>query len=466
MITYKTVKTIDGPLMLVKKTRKVGYGEIVTFSDANGKILKGQVVGIEDEVAIVQLFSDANGFDLNDASATFAGTSMTMDLSPSIIGRTFDGYGNALDGKKDIAGVVTNAPFEKRDINGSAINPYRRSEPHSFIQTGISSIDVCNTIVKGQKIPIFSGNGLPDLQILSSIAKNAKTSNPQEKFVVVVAGIGITDAQSQYITEEIEKSGAMQRSIFFINKSSDSVVERILVPRLALTASEYLAYDLGYSVLTLLFDLSNYANALREVSIAKKEIPGRSGYPGYLYTDLANLLERAGTVHGKEGSITQIPILTMPNMDKTHVIPDLTGYITEGQIVLDTNLHQQGIYPPIDILSSLSRLKDKGQGAKHTREDHSQVADQVFASLTESIRQQELAMVIGKDSLDEVGQLYLEFGEKYKSEFLDQKGESRSIAKSLDVAWDLFAILPRVELKKVKDEMILKYKPEILSKTK
>lgn len=464
MITYKTINTIDGPLIFVKKTRKVGLGEMVTFTDGEGKELKGQVVGLDNDIAIVQTFNSANGFDLNNSKATFAGTSFQMNLSPSLVGRIFNGFGDPLDGKKDIAGIkgMPSLPFERRDINGSAINPFRRSEPHSFIQTGISAIDVCNTIVKGQKIPIFSGNGLPDLQILTSIANNAKTSDPQEKFVVVVAGVGITESQYQFIYKEIENSGALDRSIFFINKSSDSVVERLLAPRLALTVSEYLAYDLGYSVLTLIFDLTNYANALREVSIAKKEIPGRSGYPGYLYTDLASLLERAGTVHGKEGSITQIPILTMPDMDKTHVVPDLTGYITEGQITLDSSLNQQGIYPPIDILNSLSRMKDKGQGAKHTREDHSSVADQLFASYTESIRQVDLAAVIGRDSLDETGLKFIEFNEKYKSHFLNQQGKSRSIQESLDTAWDLFAILPRVELKKLKNELIQKYKPEIL----
>lgn len=467
MIRYKTLDTIQGPLLFVKKTRKVGNGELVWIKDGQGQLIKGQVVGLEDDTAIVQLFDQANGFDLNTGVAEFLGSAYQMNLSPSLIGRMFDGYGNPIDGKEPLAGIngLNSLAFEKRDINGSAINPFRRSEAHSFIQTGISSIDVCNTVVKGQKIPIFSGNGLPDLQILASIAKNAKTSDPKEKFVVVVAGVGITQSQYQYIYDDISKSNSLDRSIFFINKASDSVVERLLVPRLALTASEYLAYDLGYSVLTLIFDLTNYANALREVSVAKKEIPGRSGYPGYLYTDLANLLERAGTVHGKEGSITQIPILTMPDMDKTSVVPDLTGYITEGQILLDLSLHQQGIYPPIDILNSLSRLKDKAQGAKHTREDHPQVADQLFASYTESIKQKDLASVIGYDSLDDVGKKYIEFNNQYKIKFLNQGTENRSIQDSLDIAWELFALLPRTELKKLKDPMIQKYCPSIINQS-
>jgi V/A-type H+/Na+-transporting ATPase subunit B len=465
MISYKSVSSIDGPLMFIRNTKLASYGEIVTFKDAQDKILKGQIVGLEGDVAIVQLFTAASGFDLNNAEAKMSGGSFMMNLSPSIVGRVFDGFNRPLDGKPNLAdiGSMPNIPFEKRDINGSAINPFRRSEPHSFIQTGITSIDVCNTVVKGQKIPIFSGNGLPDLQILASIAKNAKTNDPQEKFVVIVAGIGITQPQYQYIYNEIEKSGALKRSVFYVNTASDSVVERLLVPRLALTASEYLAFDLGYSVLTLMFDMTNYANALREVSVAKKEIPGRSGYPGYLYTDLAMLYERAGTVHGKPGSITQIPILTMPNGDKTHVIPDLTGYITEGQIVLDNNLHQQGIYPPIDILNSLSRLKNKGQGKEHTRDDHTQVSDQIFASYSESLRQEELALVIGRDSLDEVGQTYLEFAEAYRKEFLGQNNQARSIQESLDLCWNLLSMLPRSELKKLKDAAIEKYKPEILN---
>jgi V/A-type H+/Na+-transporting ATPase subunit B len=460
MLTFKTVEGIDGPLIFIKKTRAVGYGEMVKFRDRLGQTLDGQVVGLQDDLAIVQMFKQANGFDLNDSEANFAGETMSMNLSPSIIGRVFDGYGNSISTEKTQSEVL---PLVRRDVNGAAINPYSRSEPHAFIQTGISAIDVCNTIVKGQKIPIFSGNGLPDLKLLTNIAKFAKTPDPNEKFVVVVAGIGITEPQYQYIYSDLEKSGAIDNSVIFLNKSSDPVVERLLVPRLALTASEYLAYDLGYSVLTLIFDLTNYANALREVSIAKKEIPGRSGYPGYLYTDLANLLERAGTVHGKVGSITQIPILTMPNMDKTHVVPDLTGYITEGQIVLDQNLFNQGIFAPIDILGSLSRLKDKGQGEKFTREDHSSVADQLFASLSESIRQKDLSMIIGEESLDTTGRAYLQFLEDYKSKFLNQGDENRSIQTSLDIAWDLFKLLPRVELKKIKDDLIKKYKPEILA---
>jgi V/A-type H+/Na+-transporting ATPase subunit B len=465
MINYKTISSIDGPLMFIRQTRNVSYGEMISFTDSAGKVLKGQVVGLENDVAIVQLFSTAGGFDLNEAGAKASGGSFMMNLSPSMIGRVFDGFNRPLDGISELNQVegLSNLPFEKRDINGSAINPFRRSVPHSFIQTGISSIDVCNTVVKGQKIPIFSGNGLPDLQILSSIAKNAKTNNPQEKFVVVVAGIGITQPQYQYIYNEIKKSGALERSVFFMNTSSDSVVERLMVPRLALTASEYLAYDHDYSVLTLMFDMTNYANALREVSVAKKEIPGRSGYPGYLYTDLAGLYERAGTVHGKVGSITQIPILTMPNMDKTHVIPDLTGYITEGQVTLDNGLYQQGIYPCIDILSSLSRLKNNGQGEEHTREDHTQVSDQIFAAYAESLRQEELALVIGQDSLDETGQLYLQFIDLYRQDFLNQGDVNRSIGESLDVCWDILKILPRSELKKLKDPMIQKYKPEILN---
>jgi V/A-type H+-transporting ATPase subunit B len=405
---------------------------------------------------------------IDGAEATFTGETKKIALSPTILGRTFNGIGTAIDNKglvQDSTSLLTSElgikedplPFEYRDVYGAAINPYRRSEPHDFIQTGISSIDLSNTIVKGQKIPIFSGSGLPDLELLAQIAANARTANPEDKFTVVVAGMGITNDQYEYLKEEMEKSGAISRAVMFINLASDPVVERILTPRLALTVAEYLAYDLGFSVLTLMFDLTNYANAMREISSAKQEIPGRAGYPGYLYTDLATLLERAGTVDGRKGSNTLIPILTMPNDDKTHPVPDLTGYITEGQIALSRGLHQKNIYPAIDILNSLSRLKDKGQGAGKTREDHAQVADQMFASLAESIRQEELALVLGADSLSETGRKYLKFNEAYYEKFLNQGKAVRTIEETLEISWDIFSILPREELKKLKDDMVAKY---------
>jgi V/A-type H+-transporting ATPase subunit B len=459
MIIYKSVKSIAGPLVVIENTQNVGYQEIVFLTDENGQKLNGQVIALEGTTAIVQLFSSASGFKIDGSEAVFAGETKKMALSPTLLGKTFTGSGKDFETGKEPEIL----PLAYRDINGAAINPFRRSEPKGFIQTGVSSIDLTNTVVKGQKIPIFSGNGLPDLQLLTQIAANAKTSDPNEKFVVIVAGMGITNDQYEMVKKSLEQTGAIHRSIMFVNLASDPVVERIMTPRLALTASEYFAYDLGYSVLTLTFDLTNYANALREVSSAKKEIPGRQGYPGYLYTDLATLLERAGTVEGLEGSITQIPILTMPNDDKTSVVPDLTGYITEGQIVLSRESFKKGIYPPVDILSSLSRLKDKGQGAQFTREDHSQVADQMFACLSESINQLELSFVLGKDSLSDIGKLYLEFNERYYSEFLNQQGESRTIIQTLDIAWNLFKILPRVELKKLKDKTIEKYAPEILT---
>lgn len=456
MISYQSIRAVNGPLVFVHNTDNIGYQELVQIKDANGMILQGQVIALHEDVAIVQIFDNQAGFEPDKAVATFAGETKKMALSPTILGRIFNGYGSPID---DIG--ASPLPLAYRDINGAAINPYRRNEPHDFIQTGISTIDLTTTIVKGQKIPIFSGSGLPDLKILTQIALNAKTNNPQEKFVVVVAGMGITFDQYQYLKDALKEHGALSRTVMYINLSSDPVVERILTPRLALTAAEYLAYDLGFSVLTLLFDLTNYANAMREISTAKKEIPGRSGYPGYLYTDLASLLERAGTVEGKPGSITQLPILTMPNDDKTHVVPDLTGYITEGQIVLDRALHLQGIFPPINILPSLSRLKDKGQGKGKTREDHPQVADQMFASLAESIRQQELALVLGRDSLTDVGRKYLDFNAAYHREFVQQGTEDRSILQTLEIAWKLLSILPREELKKLKNETIETYAKEL-----
>lgn len=462
MISYKTVKTLKGPLIFVENTEKIGYQEIVSITDRENNKTFGQVIALEKETAVVQLFENPAGLQIEGSSAVFSGETKKISLSPAILGRVFNGYGSPIDGGDKVEGREVDVnfgalPIEYRDINGAAINPARRSEPDDFIQTGISGIDLTNTVVKGQKIPIFSGNGLPDLEILASIARQSKTNDPDDKFVVVVAGMGITNDQYQYLKGELEKTGALSRSVMFVNLASDPVVERILTPRLALTTAEYLAYEQDFSVLVLMFDMSNYANAVREISAAKNEIPGRAGYPGYLYTDLAGLYERAGIIEGKKGSITQIPILTMPNDDKTHPIPDLTGYITEGQIALDRSYHKRGIFPPIDILKSLSRLKDKGQGEGKTREDHPQIADQIFASLAESIRQEELAMVLGKESLTDTGRKYLVFNELYFDKFLNQGNENRSIEDTLDTCWEILSVLPREELKKLKDEMIEKY---------
>jgi V/A-type H+-transporting ATPase subunit B len=461
MIAYKTFQAIKGPLAFIKKTSNVGYQELVKIKDPNGKEMLGQVVSLEGDLAIVQMFEESAGFQLDGATAVFEGETMKIPLSPTILGRIYNGLGKPLDNLEPENGKdakeVDILPFQYRDVYGAAINPYRRSEPHDFIETGISSIDLGNTVVKGQKIPIFSGSGLPDLEILTQIAANAKTKNAEDKFTVVVAAMGISNDDYLYLLSELEKTGSLKRSVLFVNLASDPVVERILTPRLALTTAEYLAYELGFSVLTLMFDLTNYANALREISSAKEEIPGRSGYPGYLYTDLASLLERAGTVEGKKGSNTLIPILTMPNDEKTHPVPDLTGYITEGQIMLNRGIYKKGYYPCIDILDSLSRLKDKGQGEGKTREDHDKVADQMFASLAESIRQQDLSSVLGVDSLTDTGRKYLEFNKAYFERFLNQGKKARSIEETLDLAWELFAILPREELKKIKDNLIEKY---------
>ena len=467
MFSYKSIKTLKGPLVFVENTSEIGYGEMVQIKDPNGKTSSGQVIALEGSTAVVQLFENPAGLQIEGATASFVGETKKIALSPALLGRIFNGYGDPIDGKDKVEGVeqdvnfgYATVPTEYRNINSGAINPARRDEPRDFIQTGISGIDLTNTVVKGQKIPIFSGSGLPDLEILAQIAANAKTGNAEDKFVVVVAGMGISNDSYHYLTKELEKAGSLERSVMFVNLASDPVVERVLTPRLALTVSEYLAYELGFSVLTLMFDMSNYANALREISAAKNEIPGRAGYPGYLYTDLATLYERAGTVGGKKGSITQIPILTMPNDDKTHPIPDLTGYITEGQITLDRSLYKKGIYPPIDIHKSLSRLKDKGQGEDSTREDHSKVADQIFASLAEGLRQEELALVLGRDSLSDTGKLYLDFNKMYYEDFLNQGTTGRSIIETLDLAWKILSILPREELKKVDDDLIAKYMPK------
>ena len=474
MIAYKSIDSLQGPLVFIHNTQKIGYNELVLITDPRGNQTFGQVIAIEEQTVVVQLFNNSAGLQIKDAEAVFMGESKKIALSPTILGRTFNGLGNPIDDLPQIEGEQVDInfsleqtkdqkvlqdplPFHYRDINGQAINPARRAEPQDFIQTGISSIDLTNSIVKGQKIPIFSGSGLPDMEILTQIAKQAKTRGKDDKFVVVVATMGISNDQYQYLKAELESAGALDRCVMFVNLASDPVVERILTPRLALTVSEYLAYDLDFSVLTLMYDMTNYANAMREISTAKKEIPGRAGYPAYLYTDLAMLYERAGMIEGKKGSITQVPVLTMPNDDNTHPIPDLTGYITEGQILLDRTYHKRGYFPCIEILGSLSRLKDKGQGEGKTREDHSKVADQMFALVAESNKQEELALVLGQDSLTETGRKYLKFKQAYLSKFLNQGSTNRDIIETLDMAWDLFSILPREELKKVNDDLISKY---------
>ncbi len=460
MISYTSLNSLQGPLLIIDKTDKVSYLELVKIKTSDGKELDGQVIALEKDVAIVQLFQSSAGISLQNSVAVFTGETKKISLSPSILGRIFNGLGKPIDGKLELEGIKYDInlplPLQNKDIYGSAINPYRRAEPDSFIQTGISSIDLTNTVVKGQKIPIFSGSGMPDLELLTQIASQA-TTNDEKPFAVVVGTMGINQDQYAYLIKSLQETGAISRSVIFANLASDPVVERILTPRLALTVSEYLAYELGYSVLTLTFDLTNYANALREVSAAKKEIPGRAGYPSYLYTDLATLLERAGVVENLEGNITQIPILTMPNDDITHPVPDLTGYITEGQITLDRSLIQKGVFPPINILKSLSRLKDKGQGEGKTREDHSALADQIFATLAEANRQEELALVLGIDSLSEVGQKYLQFKKLYEQKFLNQGKENRSIDQTLNIAWEILSVLPREELKKIKDSLYQKY---------
>lgn len=489
MLTFSNLKTIAGPLLTISNTENISYGEIVSIKDQNGSELLGQVVELNQDKTIVQMFSSPAGFQTFGASATFEGKSKTILLSPNVLGSVYNGKGEIIssgvkskiqEGLKDsnsgvevsisqpylnqleaLKNKYINLGGVEKDILGSSINPYRRREPDDFIQTGISSIDLNITLVKGQKLPIFSASGLPSLEIMTQIATRAKATKKGENFAIVVAAMGITNDQLSYLNQEIQKAGSSSRTVMFVNMASDPVVERVLVPKMALTTAEYLAFELDFTVLSLIFDLTSYAGALREISVAKKEIPGRSGYPGYLYTDLANMLERAGVVEGKKGSITQIPILTMPNDDITHPVPDLVGYITEGQIVLDRSLHKEGIFPCIDIQKSLSRLKDKGQGDGKTRDDHSQVADQIFALVAESKVQEDLAMILGEDSLSDLGRQYLKFGKLYKTHFLNQKND-RSIQETLDLAWEIMSVMPREALKKLKDNTIKKYCPRIL----
>ncbi|MFH1029700.1 MAG: V-type ATP synthase subunit B [bacterium] len=467
---YQTIKEISGPLLIVEGIEDVKYEEIVEIELANGEKRRGRVLEISTDKAVVQMFEGTQGINLETAKATFSGKPMRIDVSKDMLGRIFDGAGIPKD---DMPKIIAE---KKMDINGNPLNPYIRDYPNDFIQTGISTIDGMNTLVRGQKLPIFSGAGLPHSQIAAQIARQAKvvrrdakscisksaetplsTSNSDE-FAVIFGAMGITFEESEYFINEFKNTGAIERSVLYINLADDPVVERITLPRMVLTAAEYLAFEKGMHVLVILTDLTNYCEALREVSAARKEIPGRRGYPGYLYTDLATLYERAGRIKGKSGSITQIPILTMPEDDKTHPIPDLTGYITEGQIMLSRELHKKGIYPCIDVLPSLSRLKDKGIGAGKTREDHSGVLNQLFAAYARGKEAKELAIILGEAALSETDKKFSKFADRFENEFVKQgTNEDRAIEETLNLGWELFKILPRNELKRIKEEYISKY---------
>lgn len=452
---YTTITEVSGPLIIVKKISDVKYDELVEIELSDGEKRRGQVLEVSEDKAIVQMFEGTTGIDISQSKVRFLGRVIEIPVSIDMLGRIFDGSGRPIDkGPKIIA--------EKRlDINGSPLNPYARDYPNDFIQTGISSIDVLNTLVRGQKLPIFSGSGLPHSKVASQIARQARVLGKKETFSVVFAAMGITFEEANFFISDFRRTGAIEKSVMYINLANDPAVERIITPRMALTTAEYLAFEKDMHVLVILTDMTNYCEALREVSAARKEIPGRRGYPGYLYTDLATLYERAGRIKEKKGSITLVPILSMPEDDKTHPIPDLTGYITEGQIILARELHLKGIYPPINVLPSLSRLKDKGIGEEKTREDHANVMNQLFASYARGKESKELATILGEAALTEEDKKYVKFSDKFEEIFVQQgEDENREIEKSLSIGWETLAMLPINELKRIKDEYIKKYLPK------
>lgn len=452
---YSTITEVNGPLIVVNKITNVKYDELVEIELSDGERRRGQVLEVSEDRAIVQMFEGTSGIDISNTKVRFLGKVIEIPVSLDMLGRIFDGSGRPIDqGPKIIA--------EKRlDINGNPLNPYARDYPNDFIQTGISSIDVLNTLVRGQKLPIFSGAGLPHSKVASQIARQARVLGKEESFSVVFAAMGITFEEANFFINDFRRTGAIEKSVMYINLANDPAVERIITPRMALTTAEYLAFERDMHILVILTDMTNYCEALREVSAARKEVPGRRGYPGYLYTDLATLYERAGRIKGKKGSITLMPILSMPEDDKTHPIPDLTGYITEGQIILARELHLKGIYPPINVLPSLSRLKDKGIGENKTREDHANVMNQLFASYARGKESKELATILGEAALTEEDKKYVEFSDKFEEVFVQQgEDENRDIARSLTIGWQTLTILSINELKRIKDEYIEKYLPK------
>jgi len=452
---YQTVSNIVGPLLIVEKISDVKYGELVEIEIADGSLRRGTVLDVSTEQAVVQVFEGTVGLDVDKSRVRFLGRSQELGVSKEIVGRIFDGSGKPKDKGPQII------PDKMLDINGSPINPQARDYPSEFIQTGISSIDGMNPLVRGQKLPIFSGSGLPHPRIAAQIARQAAVLGKEEKFAVVFGAMGITFEEANFFIEDFRNTGALERAVLFLNLANEPPIERLATPRLTLTCAEYLAFELDMHVLVILVDYTFYAEALREISAARKEIPGRRGYPGYLYTDLASMYERAGRIKNKPGSITSIPILTMPEDDKTHPIADLTGYITEGQIMLSRELHRKGIYPPIDVLPSLSRLKDKGIGEGKTREDHADVLNQLFACYSRGKEARELALILGEAALSDVDKIYLHFADQYEEEFVKQ-GEftARGIIETLDLGWRLMRTIPKAELKRIRPEFLEKYYPE------
>ena len=454
MKEYRTIHEISGPLMVVEQVSNVTYDELAEIELSDGSIRRCKVLEVNGDKAVVQLFESSAGINLRDSKIRFLGHPLELAVSSDMLGRVFNGMGQPIDGGPAILA-------EKRlDINGSPINPAARNYPNEFIQTGISTIDGLNTLVRGQKLPIFSGSGLPHAQLAAQIARQARVLDGESNFAVVFAAIGITFEEAEYFISDFKRTGAIDRTVLFTNLANDPAVERIATPRMALTAAEYLAFEKGMHVLVILTDITNYAEALREVSAARKEVPGRRGYPGYLYIDLATMYERAGRKLGLEGSITMIPILTMPEDDKTHPIPDLTGYITEGQIILSRDLYRKGVLPPVDVLPSLSRLKDKGVGVGKTREDHAPTMNQLFAAYASGKEAKELMTILGEAALSPTDLLYAKFAEEFEKRYVSQGSEeNRDIFQTLDLGWDLLRILPRGELKRIKGEMVDKYYP-------
>ncbi|MFC4771802.1 V-type ATP synthase subunit B [Enterococcus hermanniensis] len=446
---YKTINEVVGPLMAIDRVEGIKYEELLEIRLSNGELRRGQVLEIHEDKALVQIFEGTSGINLKESTARFLGHPLELAVSEDMVGRVFDGLGRPKDGGPEILAE------KKLDINGEVINPVSRDYPDEFIQTGISAIDHLNTLVRGQKLPVFSGFGLPHKELAAQIARQATVLNQEDDFAVVFAGIGITFEEAEFFMEDFRQTGAIDRSVVFMNLANDPAIERIATPRMALTTAEYLAYEKGMHVLVIMTDMTNYCEALREISAARREVPGRRGYPGYLYTNLATLYERAGRIRGLKGSVTQIPILTMPEDDKTHPIPDLTGYITEGQIILSRELDKNGIQPPIDVLPSLSRLKDKGTGEGKTRKDHAPTMNQLFAAYAQGKQAKELAIVLGESALSDTDKIYAKFAERFEEEYVNQGFyENRSIDETLDLGWKLLMMLPRTELKRIKDEML------------
>ena len=456
-VEYRGVKSVDGPIVVVKRSENVAYNETVYVRDRFGEKRTGRVIDVSDEVAIVQIFGSTTGIDLKDTTVEFLEEPLELRVGPDLLGRIFNGLGEPIDG---FASIVSS---KKINVNGNPINPYARIYPRDFIQTGISSIDGMNTLIRGQKLPIFSGNGLPHNRLAAQIIRQAKLRSTDDQFVMVFAGMGIKYDVARFFRDTFEESGVLSKVVMFESLADAPSIERIITPRCALTAAEYLAYEMGMHVLVVLTDMTNYCEALREISTTRGEVPGRKGYPGYLYSDLAEIYERAGRIKGSEGSITQIPILTMPNDDISHPIPDLTGYITEGQIVLDREMSQKGMYPPVSGLPSLSRLMKDGIGEGMTREDHAPVSSQLFAAYSKVKSIRNLASIIGEEELSELDQCYLKFGNELEAKFFTQgEYEDRSIDQTLDLGWKMLSILPREELYRIKNEMIDKYLPKAL----